>query len=126
MAMPVPIQPTVANRLMTLKGPPEKMPKAKEFDSKKGFSYRNVLGELIFACVICCLDIGHSVCLLAQFSDRPYEEHFDALKAICKYLQCTKSCGIIFHHPLPLDGLPNIPFPFLEEDPNLPLFSLIF
>ena len=33
---PVPIQPTVANRLMTLEGPPEKTPEAKEIVSKKG------------------------------------------------------------------------------------------
>ena len=57
---------------------------------------RNVLGELIFACVICRLDIGYSVCLLARFSDRPHEEHFDALKGICKYLRRTKLWGIMY------------------------------
>ena len=71
---------------MTLKGLPENVPEAKEIVSKKGFSHRNVLGELIFAYVTCCLDIGHSVCLLARFSNRPHEEHFDASKGICKYL----------------------------------------
>ena len=60
------------------------------------------------------------------FSDRPHEEHFDALKGICKYLQRTKLWGIMFCHPLPVDGLPNVPFLFLEEDPNLPPFPLIF
>ena len=103
---------------MTLEGPPEKTPEAnKEIVSKKGFSYRNVLGELIFAYVICHLDIGYSICLLARFSDRPHEEHFDALKGICKYLQRTKSWGIMFHCPSPLNDLPNIPFLFLEEKP---------
>ena len=84
--MPVSIQPTVANRLITLKGPPEKMPEAKEIVSKEGFSYGNVLGELIFACAICQIEIGHSVCLFAHFSNCLHEEHFDALKGICKYL----------------------------------------
>ena len=115
----VPIHPTMVNRLMTLKGPPEKTPEAKEIVSKKGFSYRNVLGELIFAYVICRLDIGYSVCLLARFSDRPHKEHFDALKGICKYLQRTKLWGIMYRRPSPLDDLPDVPFPFLEEDVGL-------
>ena len=83
---PVPIQPTVANQLMSLKGPPEKTPEAKEIVAKKGFSYGNVLGELIFACTMCYLDIGYSICLLACFSNRLHEEQFDALKGICKCL----------------------------------------
>ena len=32
----------------------------------------------------------------------------------------------MFCHPSPLDGLLDVPFPFLEEDPNLPPFPLIF
>ncbi len=122
---PVPIQPSVASHLMTLEGPPEKTPEAKAIVAKKGFSYRNVLGELIFAYVICRLDIGYSVCLLARFSERPHEEHFDALKGICKYLRRTKSWGIMFRRLSPLDGLPDVPFEFLEDDPNLPAFPFI-
>ena len=45
---------------MTLEGPHEKTAEAKEIVSKKGFSYGNVLGELIFAYIICRLDIGYS------------------------------------------------------------------
>ena len=83
------------------------------------------LGELVFAHAMCRLDIGCSACLLARFSDRPHEEHFDALKGICKYLRQTKSWGIMYRRPSPLDDLPDVPFPFLEEDPNLPPFPLI-
>ena len=32
----------------------------------------------------------------------------------------------MFCHPLPLNDLPDIPFPFLEKHPNLPPFLLIF
>ena len=49
---PLPILPAVANHLMTLKGLPEKTSKAKVIVSKKGFSYGNILGKLIFACVM--------------------------------------------------------------------------
>ena len=57
---PVPIQPTLAACLITLDGPPEKSPEAKELSKQKGFSYRNFLGKLIFAYEICRLDIGYA------------------------------------------------------------------
>ena len=65
---------------MTLKGPPEKMSEAKQIVSEKGFSHGNVLEELISVHIVCQLDIGHSVCLFACFSDCPHKLHFDALK----------------------------------------------
>ena len=122
---PVPIQPTLAARLITLDGPPEKSPEAKELARQKGFSYRNLLGELIFAYVICRLDIGYAVCLLARFSGNPHAEHFDALKGVCRYLRATKAWGIMYRRPAPLDRLPAVEFTFLEDDPNLPPFPLI-
>ena len=49
-------------------------------------------------------------------------EHFRALKNLCKYLRATKSWGILYQRPAPLAGLPDIPFEFLTEDPNLPAY----
>ena len=80
----------------------------------------------VFALVICQLDIGCSIFLLTHFSTFLHEEHFDALKGTCKHPQRAKSWCIMFCHPLPLNALPDTPFPFLEEDPNLPPFPLIF
>ena len=104
---------------MTLEGPPEKTREAKEIVSKKGFSCGNILGELAFACAMCRLNIGHSVCLLAHSSDRLHKDHFDTLKGTCKSLQCTKHLGVLFCCLLPLDALSAIPFLSLEEDPDL-------
>ena len=78
----VPLNPATVNKLLLLTGPPEKSAKAKAILDKVGFSYHNVLGELIFAYVICRLDIGYSVCFLACFSDSPHEEHYFALKGV--------------------------------------------
>ena len=120
-----PISPDSVNRLMTLEGPKEKTPEAKELISQEGFSYRNVLGELIYAYVVARLDIGYAVCLLARFSQAPHKEHYRALKQVCRYLRSTKSWGILYQRPSPLSGLPVIPFEYLEEDPNLPPFPFM-
>ena len=119
---PVPLNPATANALSLLEGPPDKSDEAKELARTNGFSYRNVLGELICAFVICRLDIGCAVCFLARFADCPHQEHFAALKQVCKCLRATESWGIVFERPKPMDDLPNIPFDFLEKHPNLPDF----
>jgi hypothetical protein len=55
-----------------------------------GFSYQQVLGELIYPYVVCQLDIGFAV--LACFGAAPALEHYQALKSTCKYLQAPKAC----------------------------------
>ena len=95
----VPLNPAAVNKLSLLTGPPEKSAEAKAISDKVGFSYRNVLGELIFAYVISQLNIGYSVCFLARFSDSPHEEHYVALKGVVRYIRATKSWGIIYQRP---------------------------
>ena len=119
---PVPINKDNTNHLMTLEGPVEKSAEAKELARSNGFACRNVLGELIHACVICRVDIGFAVCFLARFSERPHQEHFNAPRGVCKCLRATKSWGLMFQRPSPIDDLPHVDFDFLEEDPNPPPF----
>jgi len=121
----VPIDPSKVNHFMLLDGPPEKSEDAKALAKQKGFSYRNVLGELIYAYVIARLDIGYAVCTLARFASAPHADHYDALKHVCRYLRATKSWGIIYVRPAPLEGLPDVPFAFLEDDPDVPAFPKI-
>ena len=118
----VPLNPATADQLMVKTGPPEKTPEAKAISKKCGFPYWNVLGELIYAYVICRLDIGYAVCLITCFSDAPHEDHCRAIKSVCKYLHATKAWGIMHKWPSPLMDLPHVPFEFLEDDPNLPSF----
>lgn len=118
----VPLAPANQEKLQKVTGPPEKTVEARLLEKKHGFSYRNLLGELMYAYVIARPDIGFAVCLLARFSTAPHDDHFQALKAVCKYLRAKKSWGILYWRPRPLEGLPVVPFEFLEEDPNLPAF----
>lgn len=119
---PVPLNPTTAASLMNLEGPADKSEEARALARNNGFSHRNVLGELICAFVICRLDIGHAACFLARFADRPHQDHFTALKGVCKHLRVTKNWGIVFHRPEPMEDLPDVPFDFAPEDPSLPSF----
>ena len=118
----VPLNPAIANRLMLLQGPQEKTIEARELAKNNGFSYRNILGKLIYAYVICRLDIGYAVCFLARFSESPHSEHYKALKGVCKYLRATKSWGLMYQRPRPLSDLPSVPFAWIDEDPTLPKF----
>ena len=89
---------------------------------KHGFPYRTLLGELIYAYVICRVDIGFAVCFLARLLTCPHDEHYKAMKHVCKYLRKTKDWGIIFRRPQPLDGLSDAPLVNAPEDNTIPGF----
>ena len=117
-----PLATSTVESLQRLEGPPEKSVEAKLLEKRHGFSYRNLLGELMYAYVLCRLDIAYSICFLARFSTSPHSHHFTALRHVCKYLRAHKDWGIIYHRPAPLLDLPRVPLPLLDEDPNLPAF----
>ena len=79
-----------------LKGPAEGSADHKNLEREIGFSYRQVLGELIYAYIVCRLDIGYAVVLLSRFASAPAREHYLTLKGICKYLRRTKHWGLIY------------------------------
>jgi hypothetical protein len=108
--------------LSTLTGPTESSPDHATISKQAGFSYRQVLGELIYAYVICRLDIGFAVTFLSRFATAPHLEHYHALKNICRYLRATKSWGIHYWRNRPVDSLPDIPFEPLPVDSTLPSF----
>jgi hypothetical protein len=74
----------------------------------RNFSYRQVLGELIYAYVVCRLDIGYAITFLSHFATVLAEEHYKALKDIAKYLRRTIDWGIIYWHAKPLASLPYV------------------
>ena len=65
---PVPLKDSPTSKLMGLQGPLENSPEAKQLAIDNSFSYRKLLGKLIFAYMICRFDIGYTVCFLAWFS----------------------------------------------------------
>ena len=91
-------------------------------ESSSGFSYRSVLGALIYAYVVARPDIGYAVTTLARFSDRPAKIHYDALRRVARYLRMTKTWGLYYWRPKCLMSLPIGTFQPLDADPSLPTF----
>lgn len=87
----VPLSTDLAKRLDALKaGPSEGTKEHKELESKVGFEYRQVLGEIIYAYAVCRVDIGYAATFLSCFAQAPTEDHYKALKDAVKYLHRTK------------------------------------
>jgi hypothetical protein len=76
-----------------------------------GFSYRQAIGEVIFALTICRPDIAVPVIKLSQYASRPAPEHYKAVKAIFVYLNATRDDGLVYWRKKPRDDLPNVPAP---------------
>jgi hypothetical protein len=62
----------------------------RELEKAMGFSYRQAIGELIFALTICCPDVAVPVIKLSQHASRPAPEHYKAVKAVFAYLNATR------------------------------------
>ena len=54
--------------------------------TKNGFSYRSLIGEVLYAYVGCRLDIGYGTATLAKFNSAPQDQHYGASKGLAKYL----------------------------------------
>lgn len=54
----------------------------RELEAGVGFEYHQVLGELVYAYVVCCLNIGFAITLLSQFTSAPAREHYLVLKNV--------------------------------------------
>ncbi|KAI2489070.1 gag-polypeptide of LTR copia-type [Fragilaria crotonensis] len=94
-----------------------------EYEDNAGFSYRSILGCVIYVYVVARIDIGFAVTLLARFSDHPVKIHFDSLRRLARYLRMTKDWGLIFWRPAPIDTFPVGDFIVLVSDTSLPDFS---
>ena len=116
-------------------GPDESSPEHQALVDQFGFSYRGLLGELLYAYVTCRPDIGYAVITLSKFASAPAAFHFSMLKKVAKYLRRTRTWGIHFHRPSPIPSLPPYspdslpvssdvlpPFPSLESGPALTCF----
>jgi hypothetical protein len=55
---------------------------SEKHESTAGFSYRSVLGAIIYVYVVARIDIGFAIILLARFSDHPAKIHFDSLRRL--------------------------------------------
>jgi hypothetical protein len=103
-------------------GPSEGTQEHRELESDVGFGYRQVLGELVYAYVVCRLDIAFAVTLLSRFASAPAREHYLALKNIVKYLRRTKDWGIVYWRDSPVESLPKVELSLPVLDESLPVF----
>lgn len=78
----------------------------KKYEEQQGFTYRQAIGELIYALVTCRPDIAFAVINLSQYSTTPAEIHYDAIKRIFVYLHQTLDKGIYFWRKSPRLDLP--------------------
>ena len=117
-----PITDDAAKTLYGLRGPMEDTAEAGILRDEMGFSYRQLLGELMYAYVVARPDIGFAVCLLARFSSTPHQKHYDALRHIAQYLSRTIDWGIIYWRPSPLREFQAVHLAPPPEDESLPVF----
>ncbi|XP_031281256.1 secreted RxLR effector protein 161-like [Pistacia vera] len=61
-----------------------------------GIPYASALGSLMYLMVCSRPDLGFAVSLVSRFMSNPGRTHWMALKWIMRYLQGTKSVGIVF------------------------------
>jgi hypothetical protein len=120
----VPLSPDAMSSLALLTGPDEASSAHVDLEKRVGFSYRQVLGELTYAYVICRLDIGFAVTFLARFALAPHHDHYIALKNVVRYLRRTIDWGLMYWRPSPVDSLPTVPFSQPPLDPLLPPFPV--
>ena len=72
-------------------------PKEKfDLEQRMGFSYRQAIGEALYAMVTCRPDISIAVTKLSQYSNSPAEIHYKAIKNLFRYLRATANDGLIF------------------------------
>jgi len=102
-------------------GPVENTPEHKALEASQGFGYRSVLGEILFAYVLCRPDIGYAVTTLAKFSTAPNELHYKALKHLAIYLRQTQDWGIVYWRSAPVADLPAVDYPTKTFDETLPV-----
>jgi len=118
----VPLSPNAVEWLQRLVGPLEGTKEHTEIEAKPNFSYRGLLGELLYAFIIIHIEIGNAIQFLSKFSMNPHMDHYLALKGVCQYLRRHKSEGLVYWQTHPVDSLPVVPFSILQSDPKLPPF----
>jgi hypothetical protein len=123
-----PLPPDTYQLLYNSVGPSEGSPAAAALAAEYGYTYRGLLGELMFPYVTSRVDIGLALTILSKFSTVPSRIHFISLKLIAKYLRRTVDWGLIYwrpvHHPT-LPHLPLAPVPANLYPDDLPIYPEI-
>ena len=101
--------------LETSRGPTE-VQDQKTLATEMKFSYRQAIGELLFAAITCRPDVMYPVIKLSQYSNAPAKIHFVAVKNVFRYLRATIDEGLHYWRDGQRDDLPFVASPDLLPD----------
>ena len=107
-------------------GPTEGTQEHANLATAEGFSYRTLLGELLYAYVTCRPDIGYAITTLSKFSVAPAKIHYTLLKGVAKYLRRTIDWGIVYRKSRPSPAMPasaDVPLAVSDDLPPVPTGS---
>jgi len=99
----IPLSPNAVTCLQGLIGPLEGSKEHAEIEKKAKFSYRGLLGELLYSFIIIHVGISNAIQFLSKFSASPHLDHYMALKNVCRYLWKHKAEGLIYWQTKPVD-----------------------
>ena len=80
------------------------------------FSYRQAMGEILFAAITCRPDILYSIIKLSQYNNKPARIHYIAVKRVFKYLRDTIDDGLHYWRETLHTKLPDSPCPTIIHD----------
>ena len=87
-------------------------------EKKFGFTYRQGVGELIYAMVTCRPDISFPLIKLSQYSAQPAKLHFKAIQGIYNYLHHTIDDGLYYWRSTPRLDLKKGEIPICQRPNN--------
>ena len=97
---------------------PATLKEQKQLKKRMGFSYRQCIGELIYALTICRVDISIAVITLSQHSINPAQIHYEAVKHVFLYLNAMNKTGLTYWRTQQQMDLPYAPDPITISDNN--------
>ncbi|GAB2269654.1 hypothetical protein Dimus_038780 [Dionaea muscipula] len=90
--------------------------------------YLNAIGSVMYSMVSTRPDLSFSISLLSRYMSNPGPEHWNALKWLLRYLNCTASIGLLFKKwtdKLDLAGFVDADFAVIETIENLLPLSIL-
>ena len=79
---------------------------------RMGIGCYNGIGELIYAMVKCRPDLSYLVVRCLQYSSKPHEIHYHAVRHMLKYLYQTRTDGIYYWRTTPNGPNGRLPLHF--------------
>jgi Reverse transcriptase (RNA-dependent DNA polymerase) len=118
-----PIEPLPADMVEAMQnatGYPEGSAEHRALEEDMKFSYRNVIGELVWVFIVGRVDLGFSIGFMTRFSAAPACIHYRACVHLARYLRMTQDWKLVFWRDKPLDCLPpgDVPL-YMDPQPAL-------